>query len=79
MREKCRVEEGEGRGLDSYDLITVLGLIKESDFKGVLRNYSPGGKPGAKINPLSQCPGIPLPQVRHRGRRTTPAFPSDKY
>lgn len=50
MREKCLVEEVEGRELDSYDLINVLGLIKESDFKGVWRCYSPGGKPGAKID-----------------------------
>ncbi len=50
MRGKCLVEEVEGRELDSYDLINVLGLIKEYGFKGGWRNYSPGGKPGAKIN-----------------------------
>lgn len=50
MRGKCLVEEVQGRELDSYDLINVLGPIKESDFKGGWRNYSPGGKPGAKIN-----------------------------
>lgn len=50
MRAKCLVEELEGRKLDSYDLIHVLGLIKESDFKDVWRGYSPEGKPGAKIN-----------------------------
>ncbi|MBM4295134.1 MAG: hypothetical protein FJ126_09575 [Deltaproteobacteria bacterium] len=53
MRAKCLVEEMEGRELDSYDLITALGLVRESDWKELWRRYSPGGAPG-KINlPLS--------------------------
>ncbi len=50
MRAKCQVEELEGRELDSYDLITVLGLLKEHDWKEVWRRYSPGGSPGGKVN-----------------------------
>jgi hypothetical protein len=49
MRAKCLVEQVEGRELDSYDLITVLGLLKEHDWKEVWRRYSPGGAPG-KLN-----------------------------
>jgi hypothetical protein len=44
---KCLVEKTEGRELDSYDLITVLGLLKESDYKEIWRRYSTGG---GKIN-----------------------------
>ncbi|MBM4274093.1 MAG: hypothetical protein FJ134_06495 [Deltaproteobacteria bacterium] len=51
MRAKCLVEELEGRDLDSYDLITALGLVRESDWKELWRRYSPGGAPG-KINLL---------------------------
>lgn len=51
MRAKCLVEEMEGRELDSYDLITALGLVRESDWKELWRRYSPGGAPG-KINLL---------------------------
>jgi hypothetical protein len=40
---KCLVEETEGRELDSYDLITVLGLLKEYDWKEIWRRYSTGG------------------------------------
>lgn len=40
---KCLVEEAEGRELDSYDLITVLGLLKEYDWKEIWRRYSTGG------------------------------------
>jgi hypothetical protein len=43
MRAKCLVEELEGRDLDSFDLITVLGLLKEHDWKEIWRRYSPGG------------------------------------
>lgn len=50
MRAKCHVEELEGRELDSYDLITVLGLLKEHDWKEVWRRYSPGGTHPGKIN-----------------------------
>jgi hypothetical protein len=49
MRAKSLVEEMEGRELDSYDLITALGLVRESDWKELWRRYSPGGAPG-KIN-----------------------------
>lgn len=50
MRAKCMVEEVEGRELDSYDLITVLGLLKEHDWKEVWRRYSPGGVMDGKLN-----------------------------
>jgi hypothetical protein len=52
MREKCLVEKSEGRDLDSYDLITVLGLLKEHDWKEIWRRYSPGGEFPGKINLL---------------------------
>ena len=41
MEAKCQVEEMEGRELDSYDLITVLGLLKEYDWKEIWRRYGP--------------------------------------
>jgi hypothetical protein len=44
------VENVEGRELDSYDLITVLGLLKEHDFKGVWQRYSPAGAGDGKLN-----------------------------
>jgi hypothetical protein len=50
MRAKCVVEELEGRDLDSFDLITVLGLLKEYDWKEIWRRYSPGGALAGKIN-----------------------------
>jgi hypothetical protein len=50
MRAKSMVEEMEGRDLDSYDLITVLGLLKEHDWKSVWRRYSPGGAMDGKLN-----------------------------
>jgi hypothetical protein len=52
MQAKCLVEEMEGRDLDSYDLITVLGLLKESDWKEIWRRYSPNGTQEGKINLL---------------------------
>jgi|UniRef100_A0A7C5AL76 hypothetical protein len=50
MAARCLVEETEKRDLDSYDLITVLGLLKEHAFKEIWRRYSPGGAPGGKLN-----------------------------
>ncbi|MFA5110506.1 MAG: hypothetical protein WC443_03780 [Desulfobaccales bacterium] len=50
MGDKCLVEEMEGRELDSYDLISVLGLLKEYDWKEIWRRYSPGGDQEGKIN-----------------------------
>ena len=50
MRVKCLVEELEGRDTDSYDLITVLGLLKEHDWKEIWRRYSPGGSTESKID-----------------------------
>jgi hypothetical protein len=47
MGTKCYVAETEGRELDSYDLITVLGLLKEYDWKEIWRRYSTGD---GKIN-----------------------------
>lgn len=44
--EKCFVEQTEGRELDSYDLITVLGLLKEYDWKEIWRRYSIGASHG---------------------------------
>lgn len=52
MRAKCLVEEMEGRELDSYDLITVLGLLKEYDWKEIWRRYSPGGALKGKVDLL---------------------------
>lgn len=52
MRQKCLVEELECRELDSYDLITVLGLLKEHDRKEIWRRYSPVGAHADKINLL---------------------------
>ncbi|MEW6387229.1 MAG: hypothetical protein AB1491_06915 [Thermodesulfobacteriota bacterium] len=57
MRAQCLVERGEGRELDSYDLITVLGLLKEHDWKEIWRRYSPEGQPSAKINLFFQTEG----------------------
>lgn len=54
MRAKCLVEEVEKRDLDSYDLITVLGLLKEYDWKEIWKRYSPGGTRNSRIDlPLS--------------------------
>jgi hypothetical protein len=50
MGVKCWVEEMEGRALDSHDLIAVLGLLKEYDWKEIWRRYSPGGALQGKIN-----------------------------
>jgi hypothetical protein len=50
MRSRCLVEEREGRELDSHDLITVLGLLKEYDWKEIWRRYSPGSVMQGKIN-----------------------------
>jgi len=50
MKAKCQVEELEGRELDSYDLITVLGLLKEYDWKEIWRRYGPGGAISGKID-----------------------------
>jgi hypothetical protein len=50
MRAKCLVEELEGRDMDSYDLITVLGLLKEHDWKEIWRRYSPNGDQKGKID-----------------------------
>ena len=52
MRAKCSVEEMEGRELDSYDQITVLGLLKEYDWKEIWRRYSPGGALKGKVDLL---------------------------
>ena len=50
MPSKCLVEEVEGRELDSYDMITILGLLKEHDYKDILRGYNPQGLKPGKIN-----------------------------
>jgi hypothetical protein len=50
MKAQCLVEETEGRELDSHDLITVLGLLKEHAFKEIWRRYGPGGQPANKLN-----------------------------
>jgi hypothetical protein len=52
MGTKCLVEEQEGRDLDSYDLITVLGLLKEYDWKEIWRRYRPGSSQDGRINLL---------------------------
>jgi hypothetical protein len=57
MRAKCLVEQQEGRDLDSYDLITVLGLLKEYDWKEIWRRYNPEGAQQGKINLLLSTEG----------------------
>ncbi len=57
MASKCLVERMEGRELDSYDLITVLGLLKEHDWKEIWRRYSPNGSLAGKINLLMSTEG----------------------
>ena len=52
MATKCLVENLETRELDSYDLITVLGLVKESDWKEIWRRYRPDGAADGKVNLL---------------------------
>ncbi|MFW6112779.1 MAG: hypothetical protein ACOC8G_00525 [Thermodesulfobacteriota bacterium] len=50
MKTQCLVEETEGRELDSFDMVTVLGLLKEHAFKEIWRRYGPGGQPAGKLN-----------------------------
>ncbi len=50
MKGRSLVEETEGRELDSYDMITVLGLLKEHAFKEIWRRYGPKGKPTKKLD-----------------------------
>ena len=50
MKAQCLVEEREGRELDSFDLITVLGWLKEHAFKEIWRRYGPGGQQASKLN-----------------------------
>jgi hypothetical protein len=50
MKGRSLVEETEGRELDSYDMITVLGLLKEHAFKEIWRLYGPDGKPAKKLD-----------------------------
>jgi hypothetical protein len=50
MSGKCQVAELEGRELDSYDMITVLGLLKEYDWKEIWRRYGSEGAPAGRIN-----------------------------
>lgn len=57
MKAKCQVEELEGRELDAYDMITVLGLLKEYDWKEIWRRYAPGGRPPGKINLMLSTEG----------------------
>jgi len=56
MAEKCLVEKMENRDLDSYDLITVLGLLKEHDWKEIYRRYGPEGQGPGKIDLLLSAP-----------------------
>jgi hypothetical protein len=57
MPAKCQVEEMEGRELDSYDMITVLGLLKEYDWKEIWRRYGPGGALAGKIDLMLSTEG----------------------
>ncbi len=50
MQAKCQVENLEGRELDSYDMITVLVLLKEYDWKEIWRRYGPDGAASGKID-----------------------------
>ncbi len=56
MSGKCRVAEVEGRELDSYDMIKVLGLLKEYDWKEIWRRYGSEGAPAGKINLMLSTP-----------------------
>jgi hypothetical protein len=57
MSPKCQVEVQEGRELDSYDMITVLGLLKEYDWKEIWRRYGPDGGQAGKINLMLSTEG----------------------
>lgn len=57
MAEKCLVEQMENRDLDSYDLITVLGLLKEHDWKEICRRYASEDLGPGKINLLLSTDG----------------------
>ena len=50
MKARCLVEETEGRELDSHDLITALGLLKEHAFKELWRRYGTSDEPAGKLN-----------------------------
>jgi hypothetical protein len=50
MKARCLVEETEGRELDSFDLITILGLLKEHAFKEIWRRYGQGGELSGRLN-----------------------------
>jgi hypothetical protein len=50
MKTLCLVEETEGRELDSHDVITILGLVKEHAFKEIWRRYSRADEPLGKLN-----------------------------
>ncbi|MGA8571476.1 MAG: hypothetical protein ACLP7A_00015 [Desulfobaccales bacterium] len=56
MSGKCRVAEVEGRELDSYDMVKVLGLLKEYDWKEIWRRYGSEGAPTGKINLMLSTP-----------------------
>jgi hypothetical protein len=57
MQAKCQVEKLEGRELDSFDMITVLGLLKEYDWKEIWRRYGHGGARTGKINMILSTEG----------------------
>ena len=52
-----RLRKLEGRELDSFDMITVLGLLKEYDWKEIWRRYGPGGARTGKINMMLSTEG----------------------
>jgi hypothetical protein len=47
----------EGRELDSFDMIKVLGLLKEHDWKEIWRRYGPGGATSGKMNLMLSTEG----------------------
>jgi hypothetical protein len=57
MSGKCQVAELEGRELDSYDMITVLGLLKEYDWKEIWRRYGSEGAPAGRIDLMLSTAG----------------------
>lgn len=44
MSGKCFIEKMEGRDLDSYDLITVLDLVRDQNCAELWKRYGPSGR-----------------------------------
>jgi hypothetical protein len=46
----CSVTEKENRAIDGFDLIAILGLMKEYNRQEIWKRYSPIGHPGGSIS-----------------------------